>query len=85
MTWSNSQRRAPAVRCFCVEEKISKESLLGQVGELCNQARRAWRPAKTLSEGREKAALLDAAAEFDGKADRTERRAADAKGGVPKR
>ena len=68
-----------------MEEQTSKETLLRQVDNLRRQARRARRLAGTLIEGEDRTALLKTAMDFDEKADRTERQAADAKTGVLKR
>jgi hypothetical protein len=68
-----------------MDQLVSKEGLLRQVDDLRGQARRARRLAESLTDGEDRTKLLDLARDLDGKADRLEREAADAKDVVLKR
>lgn len=68
-----------------VDEPHSKETLLAEVDRLRRQARRARRLAGNLLDGRDKTTMLNAAKDFDEKADRVEKTAASTTSSEPKR
>ncbi|MFI5032434.1 MAG: hypothetical protein ACHQPH_17210 [Reyranellales bacterium] len=68
-----------------MDKPRSKETLLAEVDRLRGQARRARRLATALDDGQDRTALLTAATDFDGQADKIEKAAADAGPGGSKR